>query len=102
MQKNVWNTEDYSKFLKMRTRPAQDLLDRIPEIFNPKLIYDLGCGPGNSTIILQERWPDAKIIGIDSSAEMLDSAQTTYPDIEFRQESIEDFSVTKKPDCLFA
>jgi len=102
MDKNSWNTEIYSKFLTLRTRPAQDLLAGIPDTLTPKLVYDLGCGPGNSTIILQNRWPLAKVIGVDSSAEMLHSAQLTYPALEFSQGTIEDFSVTDKPDCLFA
>ena len=64
--KNFWNADVYAKFLDLRTRPALDLLAQIPTSFNPQMIYDLGCGPGNSTNLLKLRWPDADVIGIDS------------------------------------
>lgn len=49
---NSWNLEIYSQFLDLRTRPARDLLAAIPNSFQPKVKY-LGCGPGNSTILLK-------------------------------------------------
>lgn len=52
---DAWNSQTYSQFLELRTKPAQDLLSAIPSKFQPKNIYDLGCGPGNSTILLKER-----------------------------------------------
>lgn len=97
-----WNAKTYSQFLDLRTRPARDLLSAIPNHLQPKIIYDLGCGPGNSTIILKDRWPHAKIIGLDSSIDMLEEAKTTYPDITFIKTDIADFSPTEKIDCLFA
>lgn len=99
---HLWNATIYSQFLELRTRPARDLLAAIPKTFNPKQAYDLGCGPGNSTILLKERWPGAEIIGLDSSEDMLKEARTTYPDIKFLQGNIADFSPSQKTDCLFA
>lgn len=77
-----WDSELYVRFLKERTQPAIDLANKI-YIDNPKSIIDIGCGPGNSTRILKERFPDAYIIGADNSPEMIDKARKDNPDIEF-------------------
>ena len=61
------------KFSDERFRPARDLLARVPA-GNPGRIYDLGCGAGNTTRLLKERWPRARITGVDSSPEMLAEA----------------------------
>ena len=77
-----WNPIQYEKFLKDRTQPAIDLANRLEE-FAPNSILDLGCGPGNSTKVLKDKFPSAKIIGADNSDEMLEKARGLYPDIEF-------------------
>lgn len=100
--KDTWDAKIYGQFLDLRTRPARDLLFAIPDSFQPKIVCDLGCGPGNSTILLKNRWPHAKIIGLDSSLDMLEEAKKSYPDIEFIQEDIANFSLPEKVDCLFA
>ncbi|HSW93016.1 MAG TPA: methyltransferase domain-containing protein [Gammaproteobacteria bacterium] len=100
--KDAWNAEIYSQFLDLRTRPAKDLLSVIPDSFQPERVYDLGCGPGNSTILLKNRWPHAHVIGLDSSSDMLNEAKKNYPDMEFIQDDIANFSLSKKADCLFA
>lgn len=99
---DIWKAEAYAKFLDARTKPAKDLLFAIPESFNPKIVYDLGCGPGNSTIILKERWSDAKVIGLDSSLDMLKEARITYPNIEFIEGDLASFTPKEKIDCIFA
>jgi trans-aconitate 2-methyltransferase len=102
---HTWDPNTYSKFLDLRTRPARDLLAAIPESLNPTLIYDLGCGPGNSTIILKNRWPEAQVVGTDSSIDMLETARKTYPEIEFLENNIENFepnTKNQKIDLLFA
>lgn len=99
---NNWNAKVYSQFLDLRTRPARDLLAVIPSTFQPEIVYDLGCGPGNSTILLKERWPDAKIIGLDSSFDMLSEARSCFPEIDFVHGDIADFSPAEKINCLFA
>lgn len=100
--KDTWNAKTYAQFLDLRTRPARDLLSAIPDFFQPKTIYDLGCGPGNSTILLKNRWPQAKLVGLDSSLDMLEEAKSAYPDIDFIKGDIAQFSLTEKVDCLFA
>jgi trans-aconitate 2-methyltransferase len=102
IMEDSWNAKNYSQFLDLRTRPARDLLSYIPASFQPKTVYDLGCGPGNSTILLKNRWPHAKIVGLDSSPAMLKEARASYPDIHFMEGDIAHFSPQEKIDCLFA
>lgn len=99
---DTWNSEIYSQFLDLRTRPARDLLAAIPNSFQPKTVYDLGCGPGNSTALLKERWPHAVVVGLDSSLNMLQAAKAACPNLKFIQEDIALFTPAEKIDCLFA
>jgi len=69
----VWNPHTYLAFADERTRPAAELLARIPDE-HPERVIDLGCGPGNSTALLAARWPHAKVEGLDSSPQMLEQA----------------------------
>src|SRR3990167_5181094 len=93
---DLWNAKTYSEFLDVRTRPAKDLLSAIPHTFHPNLVYDLGCGPGNSTILLKNRWPNAKVIGTDTLIDMLKQARMDYPSLEFIESNIEKFNPPEK------
>lgn len=75
----TWNPGTYMTFGDHRTRPAVELAARVP-LDAPKLIVDLGCGPGNSTSVLRARYPQADIVGVDSSPEMLEAARRDGPD----------------------
>jgi trans-aconitate 2-methyltransferase len=97
-----WDAKVYSQFISARTRPAYDLLSAVSQSLAPALICDLGCGPGNSTILLKAQWPEAKVIGIDSSQEMLNEARAQYPQLDFLQADIAHFSLTEKIDLIFA
>ena len=68
-----WNSTQYLKFKKQRTQPAVDLAMRVLDR-NPKAIVDIGCGPGNSTSVLKQLFPNAKILGIDNSSNMIEKA----------------------------
>jgi trans-aconitate 2-methyltransferase len=70
-----WNPALYLKFGDHRTRPAAELLARVP-LKDPARIIDLGCGPGNSTGLLAARWPKASLTGLDNSEAMLAEART--------------------------
>ncbi|WP_099204811.1 methyltransferase domain-containing protein [Scatolibacter rhodanostii] len=78
-----WNSEQYLKFEKERTKPARDLANEI-DVAKPKKILDIGCGPGNSTAVLRKKYPDAEILGIDSSPEMIEQACQTDKKTFFR------------------
>ena len=78
-----WSADQYLKFKKQRTQPAIDLADRIKG-YSPKRVLDIGCGPGNSSSVLKKVFPDAEVIGIDNSENMVRSASESYPDIEFK------------------
>ncbi|WP_418906845.1 methyltransferase domain-containing protein [Glutamicibacter endophyticus] len=65
-----WNPTQYAQFSDHRSRPFFDLLGRIPQL-DPTSIVDLGCGPGNITEVLAQRWPQAQVLGLDSSPEMV-------------------------------
>lgn len=70
----MWNPDDYLAFADHRGRPFFDLLSRIGAQ-NPRRVVDLGCGPGNLTVTLKQRWPDAVIEAMDSSPEMVTAAR---------------------------
>jgi trans-aconitate 2-methyltransferase len=79
MSKKDWNPDLYLRFGKERIQPSIDLVSRI-KFDNPSKIIDIGCGPGNSTQVLAQRWPDSNIIGIDNSPAMIEKAKKDYPD----------------------
>ncbi|MCS0600243.1 trans-aconitate 2-methyltransferase [Streptomyces sp. LP11] len=74
-----WDPAQYLRHAGHRARPFTDLLARVPDLpGEPPRIADLGCGPGNVTVHLTERWPTAHVTGYDNSPEMLDRAHTEY------------------------
>jgi trans-aconitate 2-methyltransferase len=75
-----WDPHQYLKFADARLQPAIDLLARIA-MPDPRSVYDLGCGTGNVTRLLQQRWPEAAITGVDSSEAMLAQAARELPAI---------------------
>lgn len=70
----VWNPSVYLQFADQRSRPFFDLVSRI-DAASPRTVVDLGCGPGQLTASLAERWPSATVTGLDSSPEMIEQAQ---------------------------
>lgn len=69
----VWDPAKYLQFANERGRPFVDLLARVGAT-EPAYVVDLGCGPGNLTATLLDRWPNAYVQGVDSSAEMITTA----------------------------
>jgi trans-aconitate 2-methyltransferase len=97
----TWNPDQYLKFAQPRLRPALDLIARI-DLQQPRRIYDLGCGTGNITRLLHERWPDAEITGIDDSAEMLAKAGERSSRIRWVQQSLATWKPDAPADLIFS
>ena len=98
---DIWQAEKYLSFNEERTRPAVDLLARVDQP-NPQLIIDLGCGPGNSTMQLQQHWPSVHIIGVDNSDAMLAKAKETNANIEWQNADISSWQPKSTPNIIFA
>lgn len=96
-----WSPAQYLKFADERTRAARDLLAQVPGR-DAQVVYDLGCGPGNSTQLLFEAFPAAKIVGVDSSAEMLVKARKDLPQLEFVQADLGGWAAPNTVDVLFS
>jgi trans-aconitate 2-methyltransferase len=97
----TWDEKQYAKFLDARTRPARELLARVP-VEAASRVIDLGCGPGNSTQLLWERWPNAKVTGVDNAAEMLRSARELAPKLDWVESDLRDYKPEGKVDVVFA
>src|SRR6478752_4637483 len=74
MEAAMWDPGQYQRFAGERGRPFFDLLTRV-RASDPGYVVDLGCGPGNLTAALAERWPGADVVGVDNSPEMIDAAR---------------------------
>jgi trans-aconitate 2-methyltransferase len=96
-----WSPGDYLKFEQERTRPARDLLAGAP-IAAPRKVVDVGCGPGNSTELLLARFPDAEILGLDSSPAMLAEARERLPRLRFEAADADGWAPDPDVDLVFA
>jgi trans-aconitate 2-methyltransferase len=101
MNRKDWNPELYLKFGKERIQPSIDLVSRI-SFDNPENILDIGCGPGNSTQVLNERWPNSKILGIDNSLAMIEKAKNDYPNQEWMLSDAGKDNIPGKYDIVFS
>lgn len=96
-----WSPELYRRFEAERSRPAADLVARIATegVVNA---VDLGCGPGNSTELLVNAFPQARVLGLDLSEEMLAAARARLPTVEFRREDIAAWAPREAVDVILA
>ena len=96
-----WSARQYLKFEDERTRPPRDLLAQVP-LRAPQRVVDVGCGPGNSTALLVERFALAEVVGLDSSPDMLRKARERLPRHTFIEADITVWSPEPGTDLLFS
>jgi trans-aconitate 2-methyltransferase len=97
----AWDPAQYLRFADERLRPALDLLARVA-LDAPAHVVDLGCGPGNVTAILRQRFPAADVIGVDGSAAMLEKARAATPDCRFEQADFFQWQPDRPPDLIYS
>jgi len=96
---HTWDPERYLAYADERGRPFVDLLQRVGATA-PARVVDLGCGPGNLTRLLAERWPDAEVVGLDSSSEMIEAATRDVPGVDFSVADLRDWRPDEPVDVL--
>ncbi len=96
-----WDPTQYLRYTDERLRPALDLMARVP-LEMPARIVDLGCGPGNVTAILAQRWPGAAVTGLDGSEAMLERARAAAPGCRFVAGSFADWTPPEPVDLLYS
>jgi trans-aconitate 2-methyltransferase len=97
----TWDPAQYLRFSNERLRPALDLLAQVPHS-NPRLVVDLGCGAGNVTVVLRQRFQVAAILGVDGSAAMLEKARATCADCRFEEADIAAWQPGTPPDVIYS
>jgi trans-aconitate 2-methyltransferase len=107
LKPQAWDANLYLKFADHRVRPAIDLMNRLDPANGTRpghVIYDLGCGAGNISSILAERFPEAEIVGIDSSDEMLAKArsQVIAKRVTFAKGDLAHFKPDRPPGILYS
>lgn len=95
-----WDPTQYLKFAGERLRPAIDLLGRVP-LADPAAVVDLGCGAGNLSPLILQRWPGATLTGVDSSPAMLAKARAEYPQAIFIEADIATWRPAEPVDLLY-
>ena len=96
-----WDPGQYHRFADHRLRPALELLARVP-LTGASLVYDLGCGSGNVTRIIAERFPDARVAGVDVSSEMLAKAAEPPSRVEWVQADIAQWQPERAPELIYS
>jgi len=97
----AWSARQYVAFEDERTRPVRDLLAAVPGQAAAAAI-DLGCGPGNSTELLVQRFPDAEVTGLDSSPDMITAARARLPQLRFQVADIATWDAAGPFDAILA
>lgn len=97
----TWSAKQYVAFEDERTRPARDLLAAIPTP-DARSVVDIGCGPGNSTELLVQRFADAQVRGLDSSPDMIEAARKRLPQLQFDVAQIDQWAEAGPFDVIFA
>ncbi len=96
-----WNPAQYLRYGNERLRPALDLMARI-HIDSPDTVFDLGCGTGTITGILKDRWPDADVTGVDSSASMLERAVDVETGVHWQHADLNGWQPKHPTDVVYS
>lgn len=99
--KTDWDPRQYLRFAGHRLRPAIDLLNQV-DLPGPETVVDLGCGAGNVTVLLRDRWPEAAITGVDGSADMLAKARETAPAIDWVEADMAEWTPDAPVDLIYS
>ncbi len=97
----IWDPAEYHRFEGERLRPALDLLARV-DLEHPAVVHDVGCGRGDLARIAAERWPEAIVIGSDSSSEMLEAAAATPSRVRWVRLDVRNWDPDPPPDLILA
>jgi trans-aconitate 2-methyltransferase len=96
----MWDATQYLRYGGERARPFFDLLARVGAE-SPGYVVDMGCGPGNLTVTLAERWPSATVVGVDNSQEMIDAAHAhDAPGLSFMRDDVRHWKPQALPDLM--
>jgi trans-aconitate 2-methyltransferase len=100
---DIWDPSVYLRWTKPRSRGVTDLIDRVDHPA-PRRIVDLGCGPGNNTELIADRWPEAVVTGIDNSPSMIEAARPRARPgrLEFLVGDLRDWAPGEPPDMVLA
>jgi trans-aconitate 2-methyltransferase len=96
--RHTWDPRSYERYADERGGPFFDLLARVPAEA-PGLVADLGCGTGALTATLAQRWPDAEVVGIDASEEMVAEADRSSG-VRFEVADVRDWQPPRPADVL--
>lgn len=96
-----WDVAQYGKFHGPRLRPGLDLLERIDHPA-ARTIVDLGCGTADLTQVLAERWPGARVTGLDQSTDMVEAARSRHPGLDIVQADLTRWQPPVPVDILFS
>jgi trans-aconitate 2-methyltransferase len=97
-----WDPAQYLRFADDRLRPSLDLIGRLAPAAPPRIVVDLGCGPGNVTPLLAQRFPEADVTGVDTSPAMLARARAACPGCRFVQGDAATWQPEAPPDVIFS
>ncbi len=96
----MWDPQQYLIYGDQRGRPFRDLVAQVGAV-EPREVVDLGCGPGELTAGLAQRWPQAHIVGVDSSPEMIERARQ-HTGVEFVEADLRTWEPGRPLDVLMS